>query len=286
MENFENMKSHIVDCMTEYYCEKYRENIKKCLDNIKKFSFEKPLEENEQVNNNNTIYTYFYSSTDEIKKILNNEEYDSIVYPDCCYYCRMVEKYNVSEPLIKEFIAISERVCDTPKKQLYAFVESCIKIFMSQDNCLDQKHVNHRIRYDNGYYLNRGVIKDFENDQYEEPVLFENACTKYDAMKITQNILVTNENDFVYDSDIYFDYICILLNNERTREEINYSRINHILLKDTKDKPLKTIQSIIDNSINKVFFDEKAKNEVIKDYLNIVNEINIKFPSEDEKRKN
>ena len=259
MENLESIKERIIDAMADYYGEKYRANIEKCIGNIN---------------------VYLYLKAEETKPIMDNEHYDSIIYPDCCYYCRMVEKYDVSVPVVEEFIAISKRICDTPEKQLYALIESYIKIFMSQDNNLDKNHINSRVCFNEDYYLKRGVVREtFGENEYKEPVLFENACTKYDAMRITQNILVTNDKDFVYDRDIYFDCICPLLGNDRTREEVNFARINHDRIKDTKDKPLNTIRTIIDHDINEVFFDEDAKQEKIIELLSMINDINIGFPA-------
>lgn len=279
MEHFESMKSSIIDAMAEYYGEKYRENIEKCIRNIKEYDLENK-DESIAEKKEDKINVYFYLGTNDTKKIMNNEEYDSFIYPDRCYYNRLVEIYDISVPVVKEFIAISKRVCDTPQKKLYALVESCIKIFMSQDNGLDKNHVNSRVCFDGeDYYLSSGTVKEtFGVNEYKEPVLFENACTKYDAMKITQNILVTNDMDFVFNKDIYFDCVCPLLDNERTREEINFSRINHAKIKDTKDKPLNTVQTIINHNINEVFFDENAKQEKINELLSIINTINIGFP--------
>ena len=242
----DEIKNQILNAMVEYYGSEYHDTI----NNIIK-----------------SINVYEYQSFNDIENIKRSENYISrgtentyYILLDKQFYNWVTVDENTGKPFEKRFIAISDKICNTPAKKIYALVKSYIMAFMS-NNTLQQ---NNRI-----YSTRRGnMYINYSEDDFgafvpeSNPAFYEDACTEYDACNITRNILKVNTDDLFFDDKYNMKkYVSILLDNPSVRTKVNYGRINHYFIEDSRIEGVSEVANVLNEVMPDIFRNEYDNNK-------------------------
>lgn len=239
MVNLDEIKDLIIESMIEYYGTQYEDIIREATSNIKYYIFN-PREER------------------IIQKINNENKFDFLLLGDKFFYDGVGFDEN-SKPVFKSFIAISEGSCNTNAKIVYALTEAYIEALMTYNT------FTYDIE-DRYHYKKYGTDQVPYGTDHYKAYLFDKACTKYEALRITQMTLKTNNEDFVVDYDYNLEHIKPLLDNLSSRDKVNECRIEHKPLSSIKEANFGLIKSLLNREYNVVLTPEvPAKDGVKKD---------------------
>ena len=235
------IKNQILNAMIEYYGSENENKINNVINNTNVYEYQSFTD----IENIKKAENYISKGTENIYYILLDKQYYNWITVD----------ENTGKPFEKRFIAISNSFCNTPVKKIYALVKSYIMAFMSDDT-LQQNNRIYSTRRGN-MYINYSE-DDVGNFLPEStPIFYEDACTKYDACKITENILKVNIDELGFD-DAYNmrKYVAILLDNQSVRTKVNYGRINHNFIDDSRIEGVSEIANVLNETLPKIIRNE------------------------------